>query len=282
MKTQNLFSQSSIGAGWTEVTSGERNAIVFERLNQSYGAYEIRKNYDTALLKAFSGMALLIVLLSSFLFLSSLFKEAKELIPPVTNAEQIFILPKTIESEIPKAVEQPKIHSSSALNKNLIPVVTTGHKEDNKVILQTPSTNSSPTGTSTDTSGIISEIPSGKVRTEQQLSVDTLTHSVGDIGKIPCFPGGDEKLTQYLKNNLHIPQELIEMGGIKEKVGIAFVVDKDGSIINAMILQKGSRYIQLNSEAIRVVKKMPKWEPGMQNENPVKVQMVLPIRFEVK
>jgi protein TonB len=64
-------------------------------------------------------------------------------------------------------------------------------------------------------------------------------------------------------------------------VGISFVIGKDGSVTD-INLYRGTIYSQLNNEAMRVITKMPKWEPGRQNGKPVKVRMILPIRFELK
>ncbi|MBI4945754.1 MAG: TonB family protein [Bacteroidetes bacterium] len=275
MKKQQLFSQS-----WAEVTSGERNAIVFEHMNQSYGAYEIRENYDRTLLKTFFGMTLLVVLFSFWMFLSALCRGVEKIIPPLTTAEQIFILPNTNELEIPKVPEQRRTHAAPVDQNDLPPVVTTEPADKDPITPDNKTTLSS-TGTPVDSTGSGSEMITNKWDGEKTLPAEILTMG-DDLDVIPHFPGGEERLSQFLRNNLHIPQELIEIGGVREKVGVAFVVDQDGSIINAVILQNGSRYMQLNNEAMRVMKKMPKWEPGRQNGNPVKVQMVLPIRFEVK
>ena len=276
MKTHPLFSQS-----WSEVTSGERNEIVFENLNHNYGAYEIRRNYDRTLLKAFSVTATLIILLSAYLLISSLFKKAEIIIPPSTDATIIICPPKTNEPIIPKPIEHPITHSSAVNNQNLQPEVSDDHSHDIENIIPR-NTNSTSTGTATDTTGIEMNNFPHNGGGEPTLPVDTFTHPPFGLEKMPGFPGGDEKLYAFLKNNLRIPQEIIESGAIREKVGIAFVIDKDGSITRATIIQKGSRYTQLNNEAMRVINLMPKWEPGLQNGKPVKVQMVLPIRFEVK
>jgi protein TonB len=273
MKTQPLFSQD-----WSEVTGGERNAIVFERLNQRYGAYEIRVNYDRTLLKAFSATSLLILLLSAYLLISALFLKVETIIPTTNGQIELFFPPKEKIPELPKAPELPKINSTPITN--LQPTVTTDPTNDD-VLPKNPNSNLSSTSNSKDTTGgpgIISDKKGGG----PLFPEDTATRTIADLIEIPRFPGGDENLYLFLKNNTHIPQELIEIGEVREKVGITFVIDKDGSITNAMILQKGSKYMQLNNEAMRVIKKMPKWEPGRQNGNPVKVQMVLPIRFEVK
>src|SRR5438045_3331956 len=95
MKKAQLFSQS-----WSEVTSGERNEIVFERLNKTYGAYEIRTNYDNTLVKAFVGTVSLIALLSAVYFIA---RTIPDIILPVPYLPPIVITPPSaIQPVIPK------------------------------------------------------------------------------------------------------------------------------------------------------------------------------------
>jgi TonB family protein len=68
--------------------------------------------------------------------------------------------------------------------------------------------------------------------------------------------------------------------GISGKVYIEFVVEKDGSLSN-VIVKRGVHEI-LDNNALRAVKKLNKWEPGIQNHHPVRVRMVLPINFKVR
>ena len=268
---------SEIFSRWLDVTSGERNNIVFERLNQSYGAYEIRKNYDTALLKAFSATGLLIILFSFLCFITKAIPEDKVIIPfcPVAPINP----PITIEETV---IPKPEIltHPSSSSTDDLKPEVIDDEILDDHIIPKNSDNIFLGTGNPLDSgsgSDIIASNPGLAA-----IEMDTTTYTPFGIQEMPHFPGGDENLSPYLKNKTHIPQEIIELGSLSEKVGIVFVVDKDGSVINAAILKKGSRYFQLNKEALRVIQQMPKWEPGRQNGKPVKVQMVLPIRFEVK
>ena len=272
MKTQTMFSR-----GWSEVTSGERNAIVFERLNQSYGAYEIRKNYDRTLLKAFSATTLLILLLSAYLLISAFLKNAEVIIPPSTNATLIVLPPKANDPEIPKLPEQPRMHSS--LMASLVPVVTTDRTHDDVIIPKNTNSNLPPTGNSKDSTGEGPEIIPGK-KGVTFVEDDTTTYPLTSIEEMPRFPGGDNGLFSFLKKNVAYPQEIREING-KGVVGISFVIGKDGSVTD-INLYRGTIYSQLNNEAMRVITKMPKWEPGRQNGKPVKVRMILPIRFELK
>ena len=96
------------------------------------------------------------------------------------------------------------------------------------------------------------------------------------VQEMPKFPGGDEELFAFLHKNLKYPQEakVIEMAGI---VYVAFVVELDGSITDVKIERGIGSYC--DDEAIRVVKSMPDWTPGKQNNIPVRVRYILPVKF---
>jgi protein TonB len=94
----------------------------------------------------------------------------------------------------------------------------------------------------------------------------------------PSFPGGQAALIEFLTKNTVYPAEAKEME-LEGKCYVQFVVEKDGTCTN-FILVKGSHDI-LDKEALRVVKSMPKWEPGMVQGQPVRVKMIIPIIFRL-
>ena len=114
------------------------------------------------------------------------------------------------------------------------------------------------------------------------------------VEQMPEFPGGDEAMFKYLSDNLSYPKNARE-AGIQGRVMIGFVVEADGRITEVktirfvptidnkentkpvtltMVLQK-----ELEDEAIRVIKAMPKWTPGKQRGKNVRVAYQLPITF---
>jgi len=92
----------------------------------------------------------------------------------------------------------------------------------------------------------------------------------------PSFPGGEEKLMEYLGKNISYPP-MAKESGIQGTVFVTFVVEPDGSVTNAKIMRGIGG--GCDEEAIRVVRNMPKWTPGKQRGKPVRVQFNLPIRF---
>ncbi|HTJ11069.1 MAG TPA: energy transducer TonB, partial [Dinghuibacter sp.] len=95
------------------------------------------------------------------------------------------------------------------------------------------------------------------------------------IEKMPEFPGGEEALRRFFMRYLQTPDEL--ESGAKVKVMIRFVVGKDGSLSAYAVQQSGGQIF--DNEVVRVLKKMPKWTPGIQNGKPVAVYFSLPVTF---
>lgn len=93
------------------------------------------------------------------------------------------------------------------------------------------------------------------------------------------FPGGVEALFKWLSANLIYPKEAQEIG-IEGKVGVKFVVNTDGSISDIQVSR--SVHPSLDAEAIRLVKKMPKWQPAKNNGVPVRSYFTLPFTFRLQ
>ncbi|HJA14586.1 MAG TPA: energy transducer TonB [Candidatus Butyricimonas faecavium] len=96
------------------------------------------------------------------------------------------------------------------------------------------------------------------------------------VEKMPRFNGD---LNKWLQKNLKYPPRCAEMG-IGGKVFVEFVVEKDGSISSINIVRSADP--DLSQEAIRVVKAMPKWIPGMQRDKAVRVRFTIPITFQLR
>ncbi len=93
------------------------------------------------------------------------------------------------------------------------------------------------------------------------------------------FPGGEAELFKFLSANISYPQ-LARESGIQGMVFVTFVVEKNGSITDVKILRGIGG--GCDEEAIRVVKKMPKWTPGKQRGKPVRSQFRLPVKFRLQ
>jgi protein TonB len=96
---------------------------------------------------------------------------------------------------------------------------------------------------------------------------------------MPQFPGGMDALVTYLQNNIVYPPEAEEKG-IEGKVVLTFIVEPDGSITYVKVVSPVDKL--LDAEAVRVIKTMPKWIPGMQNGVAVRVKYTAPIAFNLE
>lgn len=108
---------------------------------------------------------------------------------------------------------------------------------------------------------------------------DTPDIIVDFVQKRASFPGGDAELMKFLSRELQYPQIAVE-NNIQGRVYIQFVVNRDGSIQD-ITLAKGLDNA-IDQEAIRVVKKMPKWIPAEQNNTTCRSRFILPILFKLK
>ena len=97
------------------------------------------------------------------------------------------------------------------------------------------------------------------------------------ISPQPSFPGGSQALVDFLRENTKYPEQALK-DSIEGRVVVAFVIDTDGSITKPEVVR--GVHPLLDAEALRVVKLMPKWEPGSENGTPVKVRYNLPITFK--
>ena len=94
----------------------------------------------------------------------------------------------------------------------------------------------------------------------------------------PEFPGGNDALVSFLKNNLKYPTECVR-DSIEGRVLVNFVVGKDSIIRDVKVIRSVNPL--LDAEACRVIRLMPKWIPGKQRGIPVRTQFNLPIKFKL-
>ena len=109
---------------------------------------------------------------------------------------------------------------------------------------------------------------------------DTTKSVVYDIPEtMPYFPGGQVLMLKYLADNIKYPASAVKAKK-QGRVIVTFIVQKDGSVTHAKIAK--SIDPELDAEALRVVKGMPKWTPGTQNGKPVNVKYSVPVKFSLQ
>lgn len=113
----------------------------------------------------------------------------------------------------------------------------------------------------------------------QKTEIDNTDKIFTAVEISPKFPGGDAELYKTLAQNIRYPEKAIK-GNIQGRVTVQFVVEKDGSVGEVKVVR--GKDPELDKEAVRVVKSLPKFNPGMMNGSPVRCWYTLPITFNLK
>lgn len=114
----------------------------------------------------------------------------------------------------------------------------------------------------------------------QKTVVSQSKQNVYDVvEQMPEFPGGMPAMIEFLQTNLNYPKDAKKQN-VGGRILVMFVIEADGSISNVRVAKKV--FPSLDAEALRVVKAMPKWNPGKEKGKPVRVNFSLPIVFSPK
>ena len=119
---------------------------------------------------------------------------------------------------------------------------------------------------------------SDSLRMDTIEKADEQMELFGMVEEMPGFRGGEQKLFEFIGNNVVYPQEAKE-AGIEGKVFVEFYIEGDGTVCDAKVL-RGLGY-GCDEEALRVIGLMPKWSPGKQRGKAVRVRYTLPVNFKL-
>lgn len=262
---------------WQQITSNERNDLVFEDRNHAYGAYEIRKNYSRNLLLVMAGVILVIG--TSF----GIYKIVKNLPKPQEEEVPLDLTQFAVdapEEEEPLEPLEPEIPPMEETIQFLPPVVT------NDEVTTPPPTQADMENTSASTTTNEGNDPFGdkapppppkeeKIEKPKEPEVYTFVDEPAE------FPGGTAELRKYLAEHIKYPQTAVEMG-LEGKCYLTFVVSENGYISNVKVKKGVTDCKECDDEAIRVVKTMPRWKPGKLNGTAVNSVFSLPVTFKLQ
>ena len=99
------------------------------------------------------------------------------------------------------------------------------------------------------------------------------------VEQMPEYPGGLVELMKYISMNVHYPEAAMKTG-TQGRVVVQFIIEEDGTVSDARVVQRVSD--ELDAEALRVVSAMPKWTPGRQKGQPVRVKYTMPVTFRLQ
>ncbi len=257
--------------------------IIFENRNKAYGAYALRKNYNSRLYQAMGITFFAAAVLCAFSF-----SQKHSVKPLLTVKETIFSKPpanKDINAE--KPAEKQKIEKPATPKVKVamqvfpsgfkitdvpdvpeIPDFIEGIAIGSEPVTGIPGQNLLVTPAGTDGHAVPLQ-PIAPV-----IPVDNVT-PLNTAEIMPAYPGGMDALRKFLERNLTNPQDLNE--GETVSVKIKFVVGYDGKLKGFQIAQDGGS--AFNEEVIRVLKKMPYWIPGKTKGENVSVYFTIPVKF---
>lgn len=138
-------------------------------------------------------------------------------------------------------------------------------EEINQAIVSTPGTGAVSTAVATGPVGPVVE----------EVDDDRIFDVVEENAQ---FPGGDEACMKWLHDHIKYPS-ICQEQGVQGRVIVAFVVNKDGSIVDVKVVRSPDQH--LSDEAVRVVKQMPKWKPARQGNRSVRSRFNLPVMFRL-
>ena len=267
--------------------------ILFAGRNKDYGAYDLRRSQDRRLRNAIIGTAsLALVIIGGYVIDSRLmaadihkreisFKDDIVLtnIDPLEKITPVTPPPPARPSAPPPASSSiiftpPIITTQDVIDNPVPPIESIGNKIVGLKNTPGDDINGSdapdfPGNGKDGTTGVV-EGPKAPDHTTTFMVVEIM----------PSFPGGEAALAKFLQANMHYPRMAVE-NEIQGKVNVQFVVDWQGNITG--IKTTGNNIgAGLEEEAMRVVRLMPKWNPGKQNGQTVNVQFNLPVGFRLQ
>lgn len=270
---------------WQIITSETRNESVFENRNKSYGAYEIRKNYNNRILLIMIGF---IVGIGGISATTIAFVRTKTVAPAKTTEQTTIIeLIPADEKPIPEKKDDP---AKTLTNVQPEKIVTEGEAGDPEttykfiepIVKQIGEENpmigdpTIPVSTVTAVGGTPFGKPGGTSTTDSISSIGTSVITPTLYPEIYAeFPGGINAMRKYV-------EKTIDLSGITggAKVYMRFVVDIDGSISGIRVASKKGECEGCEAAAIAVIASMPKWKPGKINDKPVKSYYNFPITIK--
>lgn len=261
--------------------------IVFTGKNKSYGAYALRQSSSKRHILAFLVVLIFVGVVAGLPSFLNAVNPPKEYVQNVTDIYTIGKLDDPVQEEpIVEPSTTPPPPPIIDSQKFTPPAITSDDMvEESRELLSQEELNSNRVQISIETvnNGNTEGVDIAEIRREQRQIINQPPQEPNKVHEhvevMPQFPGGNVELMRYLGTNIKYPTIAAE-NGIQGRVVLKFVVSKDGSISNIQIVR--SLDPSSDKEAIRVIKGMPKWIPGMQNGHPVAVYFTLPVLFKLQ
>ena len=272
-----------------DLISLEWTDLVFEGRNQDYGAYQLRKGTS----KRNIWSIIIVALAAALLFLGLTVHRMAEPSRTVMNMQAVEVAnikkdkkDVKVEKKDPVKVEPERIiEKVKSSVKVTAPVIRKDNlvKEEDEIKLDEIEKSTKAIGALTVDGN--DELGGEVLRIKEEIASPEPPKHVEDnkifevVEQNPTFPGGTAALMSWLSQNIKYPVIAAE-NGVKGRVIVQFVVEKDGSITDVVVVKSVDP--SLDKEATRVIKNMPHWIPGRQNGSPVRVRFTVPVTFTLQ
>lgn len=273
--------------------------MVFANKNREYGAYKLRKGTTNRNLLSLAILIGAVLLLWGGLVLKSyLDDKAAEAEAEAYDASlQASILEDEKKKEEekkdlppPPPPEEIQVPEERATQQYTVPEIKEVIDESKQLKQQDQLDKSVETGTETKEGTNDATVLQEAVKEVEEIKEepkpeppkvveDTRVYNLAELAQQPSFPGGDAAMYAWLSKNLQYPP-IAQENGISGTVVVSFVIGKDGSVSDVKVVR--GKDPSLDKEAVRVVSKMPKWNPGKQNGQNVRVSYTLPVKFQLQ
>lgn len=276
-----------------DLSSKEWRDLVFEGKNKDFGAYEMRKNSDRRHNLAMIAVVIVIVLLFGLGLLVNTVIKSVEARPEDANEQALAAFaeevveeepeeePQRIEEEKPEALPEEILNTVKMAEVKF--VADEEVKEDIKSQDEIKETETAVGATNFDqgTDDLTKTVREHKdevIVEEKKPEPPKKEEIFTAVEQPPQFPGGEAALLKYIADHIRYPAAAQE-NGIQGRVVVQFVVTKDGSIGQVKVVR--GKDPDLDKEAKRVVRTLPRFVPGKMNGNNVSVWYTLPINFKL-
>ena len=260
-----------------EILQADLLDILFEHRNKLYGAYALRKTYTNRLGLAL-GVSLSTVLL--FVLMSFINKKNDDRNNNRNKGEVIQLTDVNIaKPEEPEQIKpKPEIKPPQATVDYQQFKIVPNDEADKEIADMTDIKNAN-ISNKTEDGEAPDDIAKTKGETEGAGKIPVKEPEVDNTpllpSKAPSFPGGAEAWRAFLQRYLQAPEDLEP--GQRIEVLVRFIIDVDGSISKPEIVKSGGT--AFDKEVLRVLKKMPRWEPGVQGGNYISMAYTQPVTF---
>ena len=266
--------------------------IMFENRNKEYGAYVLRRQTTARNIKSIIAVLIIFALVMAYMIAMNAYNEYQKAHMAQTQVTELTALAETKKEakvERKEIVKQEKVEQVVEKVKSSIKFTAPVIKKDDEVRPEDEMKSQDEIMNSKVAVGfanVIGNDESGEVLKAKEALVTEPVKPKEEENKVfdvveqmPSFPGGMAALMAYLQKSIKYPP-VAEENGIQGRVVCTFVVERDGSVTDVRVAKSVDP--SLDKEAVRVVSAMPKWIPGKQNGQSVRVKYTLPVTFRLQ